>query len=165
MMLKKPVPINNEIDLSDFDSGNENLDSWFIKHAKQASGSGSAKTYVVFDDDLPVGFYSLTVGQVEQSEVSKRVAQGMGNYHIPVIILARMAVRKDYQGKNIGRGMLQDAIKRALMVANEVGVRAILTHPIDDKAESFYKHFGFEESPLREKQLILLLKDAKRALS
>ncbi|HHF7367947.1 TPA: hypothetical protein ACPSKY_003098 [Legionella bozemanae] len=49
-MLKKPVPINN-IDLSDFDNCNQNLDSWFIKHAKQASESGSAKTYVVFDDE------------------------------------------------------------------------------------------------------------------
>lgn len=164
-MLKKPVPLDNKVEINNFDSGNLNLDTWFIKHAKQASGSGSAKTYVVFDDDIPVAYYNLTVGQVEQSDVSKRVAQGMGNYHIPVIILARMAVRKDYQGKSIGRGMLQDAIKRALMVANEVGVRAIITHPVDDKAESFYKYFGFEESPLREKQLVLLLKDAKRALS
>ena len=164
-MLKKPIPLDNKIEVENFDSGNQNLDTWFIKHAKQAGGSGSAKTYVVFDDDTPVAYYSLTVGQVEQSEVPKRVAQGMGNYHIPVIILARMAVSKNYQGKNIGRGMLQDAIKRSLMVANEVGVRAIITHPIDDKAESFYKHFGFEESPLRENQLVLLLKDAKRVLS
>lgn len=163
-MLKKPVPLDNKIEINNFDSGNQNLDTWFIKHAKQASGSSSAKTYVVFDDDSPVAFYSLTVGQVEQSKVPKRVAQGMGNYHIPVIILARMAVSKNFQGKNIGRRMLQDAIKRSLMVANEVGVRAIITHPIDDKTESFYKHFGFEESPLREKQLVLLLKDAKRAL-
>ncbi|WP_167554582.1 hypothetical protein [Legionella israelensis] len=71
----------------------------FIKHAKQAGGSGSTKTYVVFDDDVPVGYYSLTVGQVEKSEVPKRVTQGMGNYHIPVIILARMAVRKELSGQ------------------------------------------------------------------
>lgn len=164
-MLKKPVPLDNKIEIENFDSGNQNLDTWFIKHAKQSGESGSARTYVVFDDDAPVGYYSLTVGQVEQSEVPKRVAQGMGNHHIPVIILARMAIRQDYQGKSIGRGMFQDAIKRVLMVANEVGVRAIITHPIDDKAGSFYKHFGFEDSPLRENQLVLLLKDAKRVLS
>ncbi|WP_367606784.1 GNAT family N-acetyltransferase [Legionella sp. W05-934-2] len=164
-MLKKPVPLDNKIEINNFDSGNQNLDTWFIKNAKQAGGSGSAKTYVVFDDDSPVAFYSLTVGQVEQSEVSKRIAHGMGNYPIPVIILAKMAVSKNYQGKQVGRGLLQDAIKRSLMVANEVGVRAIITHPIVDKAESFYKHFGFEESPLRANQLVLLLKDAKRVLS
>lgn len=163
-MLKKPVPLDNKIAINDFDSGNKALDEWFMKHSKLASGSGSAKTYVVVDDAIPVAYYSLTVGQVGQSEVPKRVTIGMGKHNIPVIILARMAVIKDYQGRGIGRGMLQDAIRRSLMVANEVGVRAIITHPIDEKAESFYKCFGFAESPIREKQLVLLLKDAKHAL-
>jgi hypothetical protein len=38
----------------------------------------------------------------------------------------------------------------------------MLTHPIDEDAARFYNRFGFIESPLREQQLLLLLKDARR---
>jgi hypothetical protein len=41
----------------------------------------------------------------------------------------------------------------------------ITTHPIDAAAAAFYSHFGFIQSPLREQQLLLLLKDARRWLS
>jgi hypothetical protein len=38
----------------------------------------------------------------------------------------------------------------------------MLTHPIDHEAAKFYTRFGFVASPLRERQLLLLLKDARR---
>lgn len=38
----------------------------------------------------------------------------------------------------------------------------MLTHPIDAEASRFYTRFGFIASPLREQQLLLLLKDARR---
>jgi len=61
--------------------------------------------------------------------------------------------------------MLQDAIRRTLLIAEQAGIRAMLTHPIDDNASRFYTRFGFIASPLREKQLLLLLKDARRVVS
>lgn len=163
-MIKPPVLLDNTRNLDGFDSGNSFIDSWFIKHAKQANGSGSARTYVVYDDDIPIGFYSLASGSVETTEVSERVSKGMGKHPIPVVILVRMAVKKEYQGKGIGAGMLKDAIKRSLNVAEQVGVRALLTHPIDENAQLFYERYGFEKSPLREGQLVLLLKDAKKTI-
>lgn len=58
--------------------------------------------------------------------------------------------------------MLQDAIRRTLLIAEQAGIRAMLTHPIDEDAARFYKRFGFEAWPLRQDQLLLLLKDARR---
>jgi predicted N-acetyltransferase YhbS len=86
----------------------------------------------------------------------------MGQYPIPIVILARLAVSKRHQGHGIGVGLLQDAIHRSLLIAKQAGIRAMLTHPIDDEAARFYKRFGFAASPLQEQQLLLLLKDAKR---
>lgn len=60
--------------------------------------------------------------------------------------------------------MLQDAIRRTLMISEQVGIRALLTHPIDDRASNFYERFGFISSPVREKQLVLLLKDARKLM-
>jgi predicted N-acetyltransferase YhbS len=86
----------------------------------------------------------------------------MGQYPIPVVILARLAVSTPDQGRGVGFGLLQDAIRRTLVIAEQAGIRAMLTHPIDAAAASFYARFGFVASPLREQQLLLLLKDARK---
>jgi len=57
--------------------------------------------------------------------------------------------------------MLQDAIRRTMLIAEQAGVRAMLTHLIDEEATLFYTRFGFITSPLQEQQLLLLLKDAR----
>lgn len=60
--------------------------------------------------------------------------------------------------------MLQDAIRRTLAIAYQAGVRALLTHPIDDNTARFYQSFGFGPSPVRAQQWLLLLKDARKLL-
>lgn len=69
----------------------------------------------------------------------------------------------EYQGLGIGFGMLQDAISRTLLMAEQAGIRALLTHPIDEEATRFYTRFGCIASPLREQQSLLLLKAARRS--
>jgi GNAT superfamily N-acetyltransferase len=148
-----------------FDCGKPALNEWLLRHARQAQGSGSAKTFVVGEDNRVVGYFSLTVGQVDTLEAPDRIRKGMGQYPIPVVILARLAVNRQDQGRGIGVGMLQDAIRRTLLIAEQAGIRAMLTHPIDEEAARFYTRFGFIASPLREQQLLLLLKDARRWVS
>lgn len=146
--------------LESFACGKPALDEWLLRHARQAQASGSARTYVVAEGEKVLGYYSLAVGQVDGLSAPERVGKGMGRHPIPVVILARLAVAMEAQGRGIGAGLLRDAIRRALIIAEHAGVRALLTHPID--AEAFYLRFGFEVSPLQERQLLLLLKDARR---
>ena len=162
MSLRGPEPLGARHRLDDFDCGKLTLNDWLLRHARQAQGSGSAKTFVVADDDRVTGYYSLTVGQIDTLEAPERIRKGMGQYPVPVVILARLAVSSQYQGRGIGFGLLQDAIRRTLLIAEQAGIRAMLTHPIDEAAAKFYTRFGFIASPLREQQLLLLLKDARR---
>ena len=164
MSLRGPDSLETRHRLESFDCGRPALNEWLLRHARQAQGSGSAKTFVVADDDRVVGYFSLTVGQVDTLEAPERIRKGMGQYPIPVVILARLAVSIQDQGKGIGFGMLQDAIRRTLLIAEQAGIRAMLTHPIDEEASSFYTRFGFIASPLSEQQLLLLLKDARHSL-
>lgn len=159
-----PISLDRRHPVSDFDCGKAGLNEWLIRYALQSQGSGSAKTFVVADPKRLMGFYSLTVGQVDSLDAPERIRKGMGRYPIPVVILARMAVALGDQGKGIGRGMLQDAIRRTLLISEQAGIRALLTHPIDQEAERFYLRFGFESSPIREGQLLLLLKDVRKTL-
>jgi len=158
----RPEPLGVEHQLEDFDCGKPALDDWLLRHARQAQGSGSAKTFVVAEGVRVAGYFSLTVGQVDTLDAPERIRKGMGQYPVPVVILARLAISRQDQGRGMGFGLLQDAIRRTMLIAEQAGIRAMLTHPIDEEAAKFYTRFGFIASPLREQQLLLLLKDARR---
>lgn len=162
MTLRAPEPLAAQHLLEGFDCSKPALSDWLVRHARQAQGSGSAKTFVVAEDDGRVaGYFSLTVGQVDTLEAPERIRKGMGQYPLPVVILARLAVSIHDQGRGIGFGLLQDAIGRTMLIAEQPGIHAMLTHPIDGVAARFSTRFGFIASPLRERQLLLLLKDAR----
>lgn len=162
MRWRGPEPLGSQHRLEGFDCGKPVLNDWLLRHACQAQGSGSARTFIVTDADRVVGYFSLTVGQIDALDAPDRIRRGMGQYPIPVMILARLAVSTQDHGQGIGFGLLQDAIRRTLLVGEQAGIRAMLTHPIDEGAAKFYSRFGFIASPLRERQLLLLLKDARR---
>lgn len=157
-----PEPLAAHHLLDGFDCGKPTLNDWLPRHARQAQGSGSARTFVACEGNRVAGYFSLTVGQVDTLDAPERLRKGMGQYAIAVVILARLAVDKREHGRGIGTGLLKDAIRRTLLIAEQAGIRALLTHPFDDEAAQFYRRFGFEASVLREQQLLLLLKDARR---
>ena len=166
MTWRPPEPLAVHHRLEGFECSRPTLNHWLLHHARQAQTSGSARTFVVVADEenLVAAYFSLTVGQVDTVEATERIRQGMGRFPLPVVILARLAVSRENQGRGLGVGMLQDAIRRTLVIAEQAGIRAILTHPIDEDAARFYTRFGFTASPLRQQQLLLLLKDARKIL-
>lgn len=156
--------LRREHDLSGFDCGNATLNDWLRKFAWTNQQADSAKTYVALDGDRAVGFYALTTGSVHRHESPQRIAKGLANHPIGVVLLARLAVDKSQQGKGFGKALLFDALSRIEEAADIVGVRAVLVHAIDDAARRFYLHFEFEESPVDPYQLLLLLKDLRKAI-
>jgi GNAT superfamily N-acetyltransferase len=162
MSLSTPQSLHANHRLEEFDCAKPSLTDWLLRHARQAQGSGSAKTFVACDASRVAGYFSLTVGQIDTLEAPERIRRGMGQYPIPLVILARLAIDLDYQRQGLGFSLLQDAIRRTVAIADHAGIRALLTHPIDKEAEAFYRCFGFESTPAHDRQLILLLKDARR---
>jgi predicted N-acetyltransferase YhbS len=80
---------------------------------------------------------------------------------VPLILLGRLAVDVAHQGSGLGGGLLRDAIQRTLVVADSVGVRALITHAANPRAAGFYARFGFAPSPTDRLHLVLMLKDAR----
>ena len=111
-----------------------------------------------------VGYYALTVGSVHKHESPQRIAKGLAHHPNGVVLLTRLAVDQAEQGKGLGKALLFDALTRVEEAADIVGVRAVLVHAIDEQARRFYLHFGFEESPVDPRQLMLLLKDLRKAV-
>jgi GNAT superfamily N-acetyltransferase len=149
-----------------FDCGSAALNNYLKRFALTNNASGGARTYVACLESMPtvVSYYSLCAASIEKSAAAERVAKGMPGHPIPVVLLARLAVDRRFQGKGLGAGLLKDGLLRALNTAEAIGIRAVLVHAKDSTAASFYAHFGFVPSPTDPLHLMLLIKDIKRAL-
>lgn len=152
-------------DLSGFESTNSTLNIWLKRFARTNQRAETAKTYVAHRNGTVVGYHALAAGSVLRYEAPERIAQGIANHPVGVILLARLAVDKREQGTGLGKALLRDALARVAQAADVVGVRAVLVHAVDDAARSFYLHHGFQASPLDAMQLMLLIKDLRASLN
>jgi GNAT superfamily N-acetyltransferase len=91
-----------------------------------------------------------------------RLSKGLARHPVPILLLARLAVRSGSQGQGIGAGLLKDAMLRTLQAADIAGIRALAAHAKDENARRFSEHFGFIPSPTDALHLFLLVKDIKR---
>lgn len=161
MHLSDPVPIAKEHNTNPFDCGVEPLNDYLRRYALMNHQSRSSRTYVAVRVDRIVGYYTLANGSVSRDEVPTRVARGLGNYPVPITLLARLAVDVSERGHGLGRGLLKNALLRAYQASDLVGSRAVVTHAKDEVARSFYQKFQFMPSALNEFHLYLLMKDIR----
>jgi GNAT superfamily N-acetyltransferase len=158
-----PEPLRGKHELGEFDCGEQSLTTWICRYARHAEATRSARVYVATaGDSTVIGYYALTVGQIEAARGTTRLAKGQPpGAPIPVAILARLAVDQGHQGQGLGRSLLQDALLRCAGAAQRVGIRALVVHS-HEKSAGFYRGFGFEPSPADPFHLILLMKDIER---
>lgn len=153
--------------LSGFDCGIGSLNLWLERHARAAGGAGSARTYVVTDDEQEgrvVGYHAITVASIEHVDATERATKGMPRHPIPAMLLARLAVGESVKGKGLGAFLLRDAMARTVAVSQEAGVRLLLAHALNDDSRRFYLHFGFEPSPTDPMNLQIIVKDIQASL-
>jgi GNAT superfamily N-acetyltransferase len=163
--LSRVEPLSEAHNTRRFDCGtHESLNDWLKRFALTNQKSESARTYVVHRDGIVVGYYSISAGSVSLADASPRISKGLAKHPIPVILLARLAVDRTEKGTGLGKALLKDALARIAHAADIVGARAVIVHAIDEQARNFYEHFGFEPSPIHQLQLMLLMKDLRRAL-
>lgn len=162
-----PAPLAAGHALAGFACGEPSLDVWLTNHARQAAQANSAQTYVITDaqeDHRAVGYYALTVGAIEHDAATDRVRKGMPRHPIPVVILALLAVDQSVHGHGLGPLLLQDAMRRVVSAAAELGIRGLLVHALNDRARAFYLHLGLEPSPTDPRNLQIVVKDIVAAL-
>jgi GNAT superfamily N-acetyltransferase len=140
-----------------FECGEASLDDWLKRRALANQSSGASRTFVVADPDHRVyGYYAMAAGAVSHQMATSDVRRNMPD-PVPVMVLARLAVDRRAQGNELGAALLQDAVNRAVTVAQNAGVRALLVHALHDRAKQFYEHYGFQESPQHPMTLLLRL--------
>lgn len=162
----EPVRKLNSADLVDgFDCGQAALNQFLQRYALVNQKASSAQTYVCCQAGEVVGFYSLAVGSVDPESTPPRVMKGLARHSVPVMILARLAVDQEHQGKGLGKALLKDALLRTAQAADIAGIRCLLVHAKDDAARQWYEAWEFEPGPTDPYHLFLMLKDLKGLLA
>lgn len=148
-----PSAITSAHDLTQFRSGKEPLDDWLRIRALKNEGR-SSRTYVVAEGRKVIGYYCLSTGAEKLASVPSKLARNSPD-PIPLILLGRLAVDENHQGKGIGAAILRDALQRVAQVSQIVGARAVIVHAIDQNAMAFYVKYGFIQFPAGSQTLFL----------
>jgi GNAT superfamily N-acetyltransferase len=132
-------------DRADFDCGRPALDDWLKRLAGQHQRRDLARVYVAVEKPSRrvLGYYALSSHHVVSDALPEEQAKGLPPLDVPVILLGRLAVDRTVQGRGLGEHLLIDALRRADHIADQIGIRAIEVHAIDDSARGFYLKYGF----------------------
>ncbi|NBN77046.1 GNAT family N-acetyltransferase [Microvirga tunisiensis] len=149
-------------DLGSFDCGSAALNGFLQNHALGNQSAGSAQTYLALMNGSVVGFYSLAVGQIETAAAPDRLRKGLPRHPVPIMLLARLAIDRRWQGQRLGSGLLKDALLRTLRAADIAGIRAVVVQAKDEPARAFYTAFGFVPFESAPFVLYCLIKDIRR---
>lgn len=158
-------PLGREHDLERFHSGASDLDHWLRSFARVADAAGTARCYLLLEAERVIGYYALAAGSVRAGELPARHARGMPRHPIGVVLLARLAISTEHQGRGYGSVLLADAARRTLAAAEVIGARAMIVHARDESAAAFYARFGFIASPSDPLHLAVLIKDLRKTFA
>lgn len=161
--LKAPAPIDPVHSVDNFDCGIPSLDQWIRRQSLKNEVSGASRTFVVCFGKEVVGYYALATGSILRQQAPGKIKREMPE-PIPVMVLGRLAVDRNWQGSGLGSGLLRDALLRTYNVSQQVGIRALLVHALSEVAKEFYLRHGFMQSPIDPMTLMLNLRDVQLAL-
>lgn len=152
-------------DRAQFDCGNDQLNEFIRKHARQNQEADVGRTYVAARASRIAGFFTLSVGSVSRDTLADENAKRLPRYPVPTAHLGRLAVDRAFRGQGIGARLLIRAMEISVQVADVIGVHALEVRAKDSDGRAFYEHFGFRSLRDDDLHLYLSLKAVRRALA
>lgn len=131
-------------DRSSFVSGSPELDAYFRNLVSQDIRRNLASCYVALDgEDNIAAYYTLSATSLSLNVLSPARAKRLPRYlDIPAILIGRLAVAQDHQGKGLGGALVVDAAQRA--IRSGIAAYALVVDAKNAPAAEFYRRLGFE---------------------
>ncbi|MBX3740305.1 MAG: GNAT family N-acetyltransferase [Akkermansiaceae bacterium] len=131
-----------------FQCGRESLDRYLRETAKGHLLKGVAVTRVLVGRDAAapvpiIGYFTLTTILAEAANWPG-AAKGLPGIPIPMVLLARLAVARDWQGKGIARLLLAAAREIAASSMQGTGGVGLAVDAADEELVGFYQKYGFQ---------------------
>lgn len=128
-----------------FTCGSAPLDRYFREQVTQDIKRRIASCFVAMaaDTDEIAGFYTLAATSLAFDRLAPERAKKLLRYPVvPAILLGRLAVASNHQGKQLGAALVADALLRS--TRSEVVGHLMIVDTKDDAAVHFYERLGFE---------------------
>ncbi len=162
--LSAPAPLSAEHDLSEFDCGEPALNDW-LRYRAAKNESRFSRTYVVCAGRRVVAYFCISAGAVERMAVPGKIRRNAPDT-IPVSVIGRLAIDRNFAGKGLGADILSDALRRIAIASQSIGIGAVLVHAKNDAAKRFYlKCAEFIEYPADSQTLFLPIETVVAAFS
>lgn len=162
-------PLADHHDRGGFESGNPSLDRYLRQQAGQDERRDIAACFVLVeppDGTAVLGYYTLSAHALQLADLPEAVARRLPRYGlVPAILLGRLAVDHRRQGRGLGTFLLYDALGRALALRTSAAAWVVVVDAIDDQAQAFCRHHGFEGLPEDPRRLYLPLRRVARLIA
>ncbi len=143
-----------------FSCGTPELDSYFRERASRDVRNKIAAVFVLLSKAGPVqiaGYYALSSQEIDMEDLPPDLTKRIGRYRrVPATLIGRLAVDRNFQGKDLGEVLFVDAMRRSLLASQSVASFAVLVDAKDENAARFYHKYGF--LPLAGKRMFLPMK-------
>ena len=116
------------------------------------------------ENDRVVGYFSLTMGSVRRADAPAKIVRGLPGYPVGMVLLARLAVTRQEQGKGIGALLLAEALRKAVAAGGAAAARLVVVDAVDDGAARFYERHNFVSAPGHRLRLYRRMKDIRASL-
>jgi GNAT superfamily N-acetyltransferase len=132
-------------DRANFDCGQPALNEWLQLRAGQFDRKDLARTFAATrpGSTAVLGYYALATHRVLFETLPAEEAKGLPRLDVPVLLLGRLAVDGTVQGQGLGAFLLVDALRRAVHISEQAGIRAVEVDTLEETAKRFYLRFGF----------------------
>ena len=158
-------PLASHHDRAAFSCGAPVLDAYLQRQASQDVRRRVAQVFVATRDhpDKIAGYYSLSATSFEKGELPPPLAKRLPHYPVPAAVLGRLAVDLSYQRRGLGELLLLDAVRRVLRASVALAVYAVVVDAKDERAETFYRRYGFVPFASLPRRLFLPLETFVKA--
>lgn len=140
---------------SSYSCGVDELDEYLHRYAKGNHKKGIGKSFLLVQNDKVVGYYTISMGEVQHHSLPADAQTGIPRYPVPVARIGRLSVDITAKGQGLGKFLLVDALQRAWDVAQMVAAYAVVVDAKGPDSKAFYEHFGF--APFADEPMSLVL--------
>ncbi len=144
LLLERLISSKTYTDQKKFDCEHTVINHFVRTSLKQQVKQNNSVAWVLLDtdhNDRLVGFFTLTMAQVDQSLVAALSPKSLPK-QVPCVRLVMLGVDKFYKGNNLGLRLLKHALLETKQAASTVGCRGLYLDA-DPKAVNFYLKYGF----------------------
>ena len=137
------------------------LTDFLQKRARKEMDARASACFVLVEASDPgriVGYYTLSQTSVSSQKLPEAVTKKLPRYReLGATLIGRLARDLEWRGKEIGRLLVVDALRRSVRLSSEAGAVVVVTDPKDQRARAFYEAYGFQA--LDERRLFIPMKE------